>query len=154
MKVLNDPRGPLSKLPADTFTIINANGSKPAFTGIRVKYVPQTAVAQNAFTVLAPGQLVQVEHDCSYFTYIFSSTIADNFQQYLRRIISHSLEQARTASKLATSSVLSTMPTRLHVCMPMRRHTTPTSTEHLQHPVTRPIFLKAPNSTDVLPPKK
>ncbi|KAF9051379.1 hypothetical protein BJ165DRAFT_1400905 [Panaeolus papilionaceus] len=62
VKVLNDPRGPLSKMPTDTFTITNAKGDKPAFNGIKVKYVPATAAANGGYTVLAPGQSVEVEH--------------------------------------------------------------------------------------------
>lgn len=36
LKLLNDPRGPLSNMPADTFTIANLVGSSPSFTGIKV----------------------------------------------------------------------------------------------------------------------
>ncbi|KAF9048777.1 hypothetical protein BJ165DRAFT_1609789 [Panaeolus papilionaceus] len=62
LKILNDPRGPLSSLPTDTFTITNAKGDKPSFTGIRVKYVPSTAIARGGYTVLAPGESIEVEH--------------------------------------------------------------------------------------------
>ncbi|PPR01230.1 hypothetical protein CVT24_005994 [Panaeolus cyanescens] len=62
VKVLNDPRGALSKMPTDTFTITNTKGDKPSFSGIKVKYVPSTAAAAGSFTVLAPGQSVEVEH--------------------------------------------------------------------------------------------
>ncbi|KAF5379072.1 hypothetical protein D9615_005979 [Tricholomella constricta] len=67
LKVLNDPNSPLSKLPAHTFIITDANGASPAFTGIKAKYVPAAAIAtgKDAVTVLAPGQSVEVEHDLS-----------------------------------------------------------------------------------------
>ncbi|KAL0951695.1 hypothetical protein HGRIS_008371 [Hohenbuehelia grisea] len=76
LKLLNDPRGPLSKFPTNTFSITDASGSTPAFTGIKVKYVPKVAAAsldEKAFTVLAPGQSVDVTHDLST-TYNFTST--------------------------------------------------------------------------------
>jgi len=63
LKVLNDPRGPLNKLPTDTFAITDAKGAQPSFTGIELKYVPNTAAALGAFTILAPGESVVVEHD-------------------------------------------------------------------------------------------
>src|SRR6266436_3648901 len=66
LKLLNDPRGPLDTMPTDTFAIQNDTGKEPDFVGIRVKYVPSVAVAtggDDAFTVLAPGQSVDVEHD-------------------------------------------------------------------------------------------
>ncbi|KAG6897425.1 hypothetical protein C0992_001739 [Termitomyces sp. T32_za158] len=65
--LLNHPESPLNKLPANTFTITDATGSSPAFTGIKAKYVPAKAVAagKDAVTVLAPGQSVQVEHNLS-----------------------------------------------------------------------------------------
>ncbi|KAF9529058.1 hypothetical protein CPB83DRAFT_765596 [Crepidotus variabilis] len=65
VKVLNDPNGPLSRLPTNTFSITDASGTTPAFSGVKAKYVPQTAIANNAFTVIAPGQSVDVEHNLS-----------------------------------------------------------------------------------------
>jgi peptidyl-Lys metalloendopeptidase len=66
LKILNDPRGPLSKIPTDTFAITDAAGSKPDFTGVKVKYVPENVLTtgkEDAFTVLAPGTSATVEHD-------------------------------------------------------------------------------------------
>jgi len=63
LKVLNDPRGALNDLPTDTFVIANAQDAQPSFTGVQVKYVPATAAALKAYTALAPGEAVQVEHD-------------------------------------------------------------------------------------------
>lgn len=68
LKLLNDPRGPLSTLPTDTFVITDAKGARPAFTGVRAKYVPDRAAAlddETVFTVLAPGQSVSITHDCT-----------------------------------------------------------------------------------------
>lgn len=36
LKVLNDPRGPLSQMPTETFAISHDSGAVPAFTGVRV----------------------------------------------------------------------------------------------------------------------
>lgn len=63
LKVLNDPSGPLNKLPTDTFVINDSKGAQPSFTGIKLKYVPETAAAVGAYTTLAPGESVEVEHD-------------------------------------------------------------------------------------------
>jgi len=63
LKVLNDPHGPLNKLPTDTFVITDAKGSQPSFIGINLKYVPKTAVALGAYSILAPGQSGIVEHN-------------------------------------------------------------------------------------------
>ncbi|GLB42303.1 putative to MEROPS metallopeptidase family M35 [Lyophyllum shimeji] len=67
LKILNEPHSPLSKLPAKTFKVTDANGAAPAFTGIKVKYSPAAAIAagKDAITTLAPGQSVEVEHDLS-----------------------------------------------------------------------------------------
>lgn len=66
LKILNDPRGPLNKLPTDTFAISAGSGATPSFTGIKLKYVPSTAVKLGAFTVLAPGESVAVDHDRAF----------------------------------------------------------------------------------------
>ncbi|KIM40998.1 hypothetical protein M413DRAFT_411996 [Hebeloma cylindrosporum] len=63
LKVLNDPRGPLNKLPTDTFVITDAKNTQPSFTGIKLKYVPKTAAALERYIILAPGESVVVEHD-------------------------------------------------------------------------------------------
>ena len=63
LKVLNDPHGLLNKLPADTFVITNAKGPQLSFTGIKLKYVPKAAAALEAYSILAPGESVVVEHN-------------------------------------------------------------------------------------------
>lgn len=75
VKVLNDPRGLLSKRPANKFAIANAKGARPSFTGVKVKYSPEYAAKDGAFTVLAPGASVSITHDRTYFSfnlYVFS----------------------------------------------------------------------------------
>ncbi|CAE6381976.1 unnamed protein product [Rhizoctonia solani] len=66
LKLLNDPRTILSKAPTDTFSITSdASTQTPKFTGIKLKYVPATAAAKARdadFTVLAPGQSIEVDH--------------------------------------------------------------------------------------------
>ncbi|KAJ8469577.1 hypothetical protein ONZ45_g10909 [Pleurotus djamor] len=76
LKLLNDPRGPLSKLPTETFAITDASGARASFTGIKAKYVPAQAAKlddESAFTVLAPGQSIEITHDLAT-VYNFTST--------------------------------------------------------------------------------
>jgi peptidyl-Lys metalloendopeptidase len=73
LKLLNDPRGPLNKMPTDTFAIQNPAGKQPNFVGIKVKYVPSQAAAigkNDAFTILAPGKSVDVEHDRTFYLFL------------------------------------------------------------------------------------
>lgn len=64
LKILNDPRGPLSRRPTNIFSITDASsGAKPAFTGVKVKYGPKRAAKAGSYTVLAPGESTQVEHN-------------------------------------------------------------------------------------------
>ncbi|KAJ3488200.1 hypothetical protein NLI96_g3033 [Meripilus lineatus] len=69
LKLLNNPLGPLSKMPTNTFAIINEqSGGVPRFNGVKVKYVANSAIktgGADAFTILTPGQSVSVEHDLS-----------------------------------------------------------------------------------------
>ena len=64
IKVLKDPLGPLSQLPAETFTIESEGGAQPAFMGIKAKYSPKAAIAAGEYVTLAPGESVSVAHDC------------------------------------------------------------------------------------------
>ncbi|KAI0697605.1 peptidyl-Lys metalloendopeptidase [Cytidiella melzeri] len=77
LKLLNEPHGPLSNLPTNTFDITHQDsGASPAFTGVVVKYVPSVAIKTgqvDAFTVLAPGQSINVEHDLTE-AYNFASS--------------------------------------------------------------------------------
>ncbi|KAI0785486.1 hypothetical protein BC629DRAFT_521998 [Irpex lacteus] len=80
LKLLNDPRGVLNKLPTEAFRITHdETGASPAFTGVKVKYVPHTAATRGkSFTVLAPGEEVSVEHDLST-TYNFTTSGAGSY---------------------------------------------------------------------------
>ncbi|KAL1938814.1 hypothetical protein VTO73DRAFT_11194 [Trametes versicolor] len=76
LKLLNDPRSPLSDLPTDKFTITNLHGTSPDFIGIAVKYIPHVAIGSDdplVYTNLSPGQSVAVEHDLSV-AYDFSTS--------------------------------------------------------------------------------
>lgn len=81
LQVLNDPNGPLNTLSTDTFSIADETGAQPSFTGIRAKYVPEVAAGLLAFTTLAPGQSVTVQHDGAYafIMYINVSLIYTDF---------------------------------------------------------------------------
>jgi len=81
LKLLNDPRTVLDKSPTHTFTITNADGTSPTFKGIMVKYVPEKVIQDNQdsfFTVLEPGQKMDVTHDLSS-VYDFSSSGAGDY---------------------------------------------------------------------------
>lgn len=65
LRILNDPLGPLSKLPTETFSIVNSEGSAARFGGVKAKYVPSTAAALGDYTSLAPGESVTVNHELS-----------------------------------------------------------------------------------------
>jgi len=123
LKVLNDPRGPLNKLPTDTFVITDAKGSQPSFTGIKLKYVLKTAAALEAYTTLAPGESVAVEHNRRYLPrspflvcysrYTFLST------QSLMRTTLLCLEQQVMISTQKIFSTLSTLTLRYRLSTPM-----------------------------------
>ncbi|KAG8698898.1 hypothetical protein FRC09_006951 [Ceratobasidium sp. 395] len=66
LRLLRDPRSPLSQYPTETFGVINSKGARAAFSGIKVRYSPQAVVKAGraeSFVELKPGQSVSVEHD-------------------------------------------------------------------------------------------
>ncbi|KAF5314617.1 hypothetical protein D9611_007165 [Ephemerocybe angulata] len=65
LKILNDPLGPLSNLPTDSFSVVNSQGSSASFAGAKAKYVPAVAAEVGDYTTLAPGQSITVNHDLS-----------------------------------------------------------------------------------------
>ncbi|KAI0764003.1 Metalloprotease [Trametes elegans] len=76
LRLLNDPRSPLSDLPTNLFTITNPHGTSPDFIGIEVKYIPQVAAVSRdplAITAIAQGESVHVVHDLS-LAYNFSTS--------------------------------------------------------------------------------
>lgn len=78
IRVLKDPLGPLSQLPAETFTIESEGSSRPAFMGIRAKYSPTAAIAAGEFVTLAPGESVSVAHDLGH-AYDFTKSGAGKY---------------------------------------------------------------------------
>ncbi|KAI1783151.1 peptidyl-Lys metalloendopeptidase [Ganoderma leucocontextum] len=76
LRLVNDPRGVLDALPANTFTITNNDGASPSFIGVQVKYSPTQAATSadpSALTVIAPGTSVSLTHDLSS-AYNFTDT--------------------------------------------------------------------------------
>lgn len=66
LKLINDPRGALNTLPANTFAITSDAGESPSFVGVKAKFVlDKVAKSENAgsFTVLAPGASFTLTHD-------------------------------------------------------------------------------------------
>jgi len=81
LRILNDPRGPLSTVPTKTFEIVDTNGQSPHFTGVKIKYSKKGAVKNgndNSWTDLAPGQSVKVEHNLAE-AYNFNATGHGNY---------------------------------------------------------------------------
>lgn len=66
LRILRDPRSPLSSWPTETFGVVNTDGSRAAFSGVKVRYSPE-AVAKagraESFVELKPGESVTVEHN-------------------------------------------------------------------------------------------
>ena len=65
VKLLDDPRTLASSSPVDKFSIVHANGGRPSFTGIMVKYSPEIAARSGGYTILAPGDSIKVVHNCT-----------------------------------------------------------------------------------------
>lgn len=72
--LLKDPRTPLSSWATNTFAVANEDGATPAFTGVKVRYVPETAAALGGdqLTTLAPGEALEVSHEVGKY-YNFTS---------------------------------------------------------------------------------
>ncbi|KAF9502271.1 peptidyl-Lys metalloendopeptidase [Pleurotus eryngii] len=101
LKILNDPRGPLSTLPTDTFSITDATGARPAFTGVKAKYVPAHAASlddASVFTILAPGETIDVAHDLST-TYNFTAT-GEGAYNFEARNLFHIVDSDKTITPL------------------------------------------------------
>ena len=66
LKLLKDPRTPLSSFATNTFVVTNSEGAYPSFSGIKVRYVPEVIARSgedSLFAVLAPGESVDVSHE-------------------------------------------------------------------------------------------
>ncbi|KAL1696007.1 hypothetical protein GGG16DRAFT_44080 [Schizophyllum commune] len=118
LKLFNDPNSALSTMPANTFRIGNSAGAAPQFTGIKAKYSLKTAAEKglNAFTILAPGESVEREHDLSQ-AYNFTTSGEDTYTFDAAKSFFHladdgtfktveantSVHSAKLAGKLAVS---------------------------------------------------
>ncbi|KAG8741932.1 hypothetical protein FRC11_014576 [Ceratobasidium sp. 423] len=66
LRLLRDPRSPLSTYATETFGVVNNKGARADFSGIKVRYSPQTVAKvgrAESFVELKPGESVTVEHD-------------------------------------------------------------------------------------------
>ncbi|KAK1235662.1 hypothetical protein PQX77_001104 [Marasmius sp. AFHP31] len=125
LKLVKDPRTILSSLPTNCFTISNAEGASPVFTGARAKFVPEYVVENNieeAFVVLKPGASHVVEHDLlnSYnFTAPGKGTYdirASNLFHHIDPATNQIAEIRATHEKFLTASLTGTLSNA-------RRHT-------------------------------
>ena len=64
LKVLNDSRAPLNRVPTNTFVINDLKGVQLLFMGINLKFVPDTMANVGAYTTLTPDKSVAIERDC------------------------------------------------------------------------------------------
>ncbi|RDB27346.1 Peptidyl-Lys metalloendopeptidase [Hypsizygus marmoreus] len=91
LKLVKDPRGPLSSRPTEAFDITDTNGNRPLFTGIRVKYMLDWVVSRGTaehFTVLAPGQTINVAHNISEI-YDFTHPGQGSYHIKARNLVYH-----------------------------------------------------------------
>ncbi|PFH45487.1 hypothetical protein AMATHDRAFT_71656 [Amanita thiersii Skay4041] len=65
LKLLNEPNGPLTDIPTNTFDIMGIDGHAPEFIGIQVKYAVAEAVKADDTIILAPGESTSIIHDLS-----------------------------------------------------------------------------------------
>ena len=65
VNLLDDPRTLASSDPVDKFSIVHANGGRPTFTGMFMKYSPEIAARSGGYTILAPGASIKVIHNCT-----------------------------------------------------------------------------------------
>ncbi|KAF4621982.1 hypothetical protein D9613_009066 [Agrocybe pediades] len=63
LKLLNHPHTVLSGLPSNNFAVSHKSGARPSFKGALVKYRARASDNKNAYTVLAPGQTMNFEHN-------------------------------------------------------------------------------------------
>ena len=67
LRLLNDPRTPLSPVATNTFVVTNSDGMYPTFNGVKVQYLPHVMARRSGgrplFTLLDPGESVNVPHE-------------------------------------------------------------------------------------------
>ncbi|KAF9259016.1 zincin [Marasmius fiardii PR-910] len=137
LKLLNNPDSVLSKWATNSFEISNADGVKPKFTGVHVRYGFEHAAKsddESRFTVLAPGASVSVSHEVGkFYNFTTAGTGAFTFQpsnffyaveaDKSLTVIEASREQAvvtELTGQLASTSLLS--PASLGGVSPSVRH--------------------------------
>ena len=49
LRLLNDPNGPLSKIPTDTFSLVHKSGLSPDFIGVKVRFIQCLQIALSVF---------------------------------------------------------------------------------------------------------
>ncbi|CAE6420499.1 unnamed protein product [Rhizoctonia solani] len=106
LKLLKDPRGVLSSAKIHTFNIFNEKGL-PGFTGLFVKYSPETAVKTNNaanFATLEPGQTFEIIHNLAG-VYNFTSTGAGDFKIDASNVFHGSLVSTQELPKIQTRSL-------------------------------------------------
>jgi peptidyl-Lys metalloendopeptidase len=72
LRLLRDPRSPLSKYPTETFGVVNSNGARAAFSGTKVRYNPQEvakAGRPDDIVELKSGESFTLEHDRKWFAF-------------------------------------------------------------------------------------
>ncbi|KAF8747477.1 Lysine-specific metallo-endopeptidase, partial [Rhizoctonia solani] len=65
LRLLRDPRSPLSDLPTEKFAVVDSKGTRAEFNGIRVRYDPQTDARSgrpDSAVELSPGESITIEH--------------------------------------------------------------------------------------------
>jgi peptidyl-Lys metalloendopeptidase len=65
LRLLRDPRSPLSTLPTEKFRIVNSKSVHSEFSGIRVRYDPETDARSGrpeSVVELGPGGSITIEH--------------------------------------------------------------------------------------------
>ena len=66
LTLLNEPDSILTpQWKTNVFGIVAANGAAASFDGVRVKWSPTIAIANKEFTIIAPGQSIELEQDLS-----------------------------------------------------------------------------------------
>jgi len=109
LRLLNEPQSVLSpELITDVFSISKHDtGASPDFHGISLKWSPQLAASDNQFTVLNPGQSLDISHDLSS-RYDFASAGAGTFNIVALDTFTHVDESGNFVSvKAAQSSPVS-----------------------------------------------
>ncbi|TRM66498.1 hypothetical protein BD626DRAFT_451525 [Schizophyllum amplum] len=106
LRLVNDPKSPLSTMPADTFAITNSAGAAPKFVGIKAKYSMEVLSVEDAdaFTVLAPGESIDLTHDLSA-AYNFTQSGADAYTFDTAKTLYHFTDDGAIVPIEATTEV-------------------------------------------------